>query len=451
MPDPVQEFIVAACVPLDSSHASGTLDLAEAILRQNPQISRASIYTAAILGDAQTVQRLLAEGPGTAIAKGGPHNWDALTYLCFSRYLRLDRERSDGFVRSARALLEAGASPNSGFFSPDHKPEPSFESVLYGAAGVAHHAGVTRVLLEHGADPNDGEVTYHSPEDTDNSAMKLLVQTGKLTQDSLATMLARKADWHDFDGIQFLLEHGANPNHMTRWGISALHQAIRRDNHLQNIEAMLDHGADPLLMSRADAKSSVSMAARRGRADALELFERRGTPIRLAGVERLIAACARNDSATIQSIVQHEPELVDELKADGGKLLAEFAGNGNTHGIRQLLDLGVAPDALYAEGDGYFDIARNSTALHVAAWRAQHSTVKLLLERGAPVAVLDGKGRTALALAVRACVDSYWTARRSPESVEALLRAGASVAGINYPSGYGAIDDLLKAHGAVGT
>jgi hypothetical protein len=50
-------------------------------------------------------------------------------------------------------------------------------------------------------------------------------------------------------------------------------------------------------------------------------------------------------------------------------------------------------------------------------------------------------------LAVTACVDSYWTNRRSPESVEALLRAGASINGVEFPSGYGEVDALLQAYG----
>lgn len=89
-------------------------------------------------------------------------------------------------------------------------------------------------------------------------------------------------------------------------------------------------------------------------------------------------------------------------------------------------------------------MAKDSTALHVAAWRARHAAVKLLIERGAPVDALDGKGRTPLALAVRACVDSYWMERRSPESVEALLHAGAAVSGVNFPSGYAEVDELLR-------
>ncbi|MGB0123143.1 MAG: hypothetical protein WBP63_06885 [Silvibacterium sp.] len=43
---------------------------------------------------------------------------------------------------------------------------------------------------------------------------------------------------------------------------------------------------------------------------------------------------------------------------------------------------------------------------------------------------------TPLALAIKACVDSYWKYRRTPESIDALLRAGAAIAGIEIPGGY---------------
>jgi hypothetical protein len=46
-------------------------------------------------------------------------------------------------------------------------------------------------------------------------------------------------------------------------------------------------------------------------------------------------------------------------------------------------------------------------------------------------------------LAVRACVDSHWKQWRSPESVAALVAAGASADGIALPTGYAAIDALL--------
>lgn len=454
--NPVAAFIEAACVPRDAMHSSGTLERAEAILVAHPDVASSDIYTAAILGDAAAVRRFLALDARNAKAKGGPYGWDALTHLCFSRYLRLDRTRSDGFVAAAKALLDAGASANTGWMETNHEPDPEWESAIYGAAGIAQHPELTRLLLERGADPNDGETPYHAVETYDNTVMKILVESGKLDDTSMTTLLLRKTDWHDYEGIKWLLEHGVNPNRATRWGRTAFHHAVLRDNSSEIIEVLLEHGADPTLVAeRPDtrqtagpAMSGVAMAARRGRGDVLEMIDQRGTPIELQGVERLIAACARNDSTKVRAIAEQEPELVRELVAQGGKLLAEFAGVGNTDGVRHLLDVGVDVNALTEEGDLYFDVAKNSTALHSAAWRGWPSTVKLLIERGALVNVLDGKGRTALALAVRACVDSYWKGRRTPESVEALLEAGASVGGVEYSSGYAEVDELLRAHGA---
>lgn len=444
--DPAWEFIEAASAPRDTGHASGTLERAEALLAAHPDVAGQDIYAAAVLGDDVLVRRFIAADARNATIKGGPREWDALTYLCFSRYLRLDRDRSDGFVRAATALLNAGADPNTGWFEDEHQPSPVWESALYGAAGVAHDAALTRLLVERGADPNDDEVPYHAPEGYDNGALRVLVESGKLTADSLATMLIRKHDWHDGEGARYLLEHGADPNHQRQWGFTALHHAIARDNRLDTISALLDHGADP---SRTrDGLSAAVMAARRGRGDVLQALEERGLDVPLNGLDRLIAASARNDAAAVPAIAAAEPETLGELLGMGGKLLAEFAGNGNVDGVGQLLDLGVDPGALFEQGDGYWGVAPRSTALHVAAWRMRPDVVKLLLSRGAPIDVRDGAGRSPLMLAVSACVDSYWWEHRTPESVAALLAAGASVDGVRYPSGYAEVDELLARHGA---
>jgi ankyrin repeat protein len=443
--DPVAAFLEAACVPLDGWHASGTLDEAEALLAAHPAIAGDSVYTAAVLGDEAGVRRCLAADPARATAPGGPRGWDPLTHLCFSRYLRLDAARSAGFVRAAEALLDAGASPNTGWYATDHDP-PEFESAIYGAAGVAHHPELTRLLLARGADPNDGETAYHTPETVDDRALQVLVESGKLTADSLTTMLHRKLDWFCYDAVAWLLAHGADPNRISHWGRRVLHHALGRTNPLRYFELLLDHGADPTLPAR-DGTLAPSIAARMGRADVLQLFERRGFPVALAGDEAFLAACARADETTARAFVAADPGLVARLQAADAAILADFAGAGNTEGVRLLLDLGFDLGSRTGRGG-----AQGDTALQVAVWRERLATVQLLIARGAPLEDVNRRGETALSLAVRAMVErSDWTPHGSADIVAALLDAGARVDSVaTFPSGSAEADTLLRRHGRQG-
>lgn len=422
----------------------GSLDAARQILADHPGLAHGDIHVAAVLADVAEVRRLLQQDRSLAMQPSPPYGANALVYLGLSKYLRLDPSRSSAFVATATALLDAGADPNSGFLTPG--PHPEFETAIYGAAGVAHHPALTALLLQRGADPNDEEVGYHSPEGYDSRAMQLVVETGRVTQANLAMMLVRKHDWHDREGVRWLLAHGASPNHERPGGLRALHHAVRRDNDAEIIALLMDYGADPTLLARG--VSAIALAARRGRGDLLELFEQRGFPIALNGVDQLIAACARHDTAGVRALVSQHPILVQDLRAEAGTTLVEFAMTGNQAGIALLLECGVQLTDLHRAGDGYWDLAPDSSALHAAAWRGWHSTVRFLVERGAPVNARDGNGRTPLSLAVKATVDSYWMERRSPASVQALLAAGAVLEGTRYPSGYHEVDALLAAHGA---
>ena len=425
-------FIEAACW-------HGTLERADAMLAEHPELRSSDIHIAAILGDEAAVRRFIAQNPASVTAKSPPWGGDPLNYLGLSKYLRLHPERTDDFVRTATALLDAGAPAHTGFWTTGQFPE--FETALYGAAGVAHNAPLTRLLLDRGADPNDEDAVYHAPEGDDLGALRVMVETGRVTPQNLLLMLIRKLDWHDYDGAKYLLAQGADVNTARSRGSPALHHALERDNRLQIIELLLDHGADPHAVD--EGRTAIALAARKGRSDVLEALERRGVPLDLHGIERLHAALARADAAEAHAIATGEPMLLREVLADGATLLSEFTLTWNNAGVRLLLELGVPPAARY-DGYGYFDIANDSTALHVAAWMLNAELVQLFLERGVPVNAVDGRGRTPLHLAVRACVDSHWTERRSSEPARLLLEAGASPEGVAIPSGYAELDQLLE-------
>ena len=459
--DPAAAFLRAASVPRGEDHdgSGATIDAAEAIRKAHRGVETSSIWAAAVFGDAAAVRGFLAKDAGLAAERGGVYAWDALTYLCFSRYLRAwrgDAGRMRGFVEAARALLDAGADVDTGWFDGIGEITPAWESAMYGAAALADNAELTQLLLDHGADPNDEETAYHAAESYDPAVLKVLLASGKLNEWAMTTLLLRKGDVHDAVGMKLVLEAGANPNQATQWGRTPAQHTLLRDNWLQNTAMQLDHWpmveVDGVLKPAPEVvnhdESMAWIAARRGRGDVLRLLRERGFPVVLDGVRGLVAACALGDEAEARRIAAERPELLDQLREKGGNLLSDFAGNGNVEGLRLLLNLGLDVGMTTRRGDPYFDVARGGTALHSAAWRGRHEAVRFLLERGAAVNAVDGRWRTPLMRAVSACVESYWMDRRSPESVEMLLRAGASVKGVRYPCGYDAVDRLLREHGA---
>ena len=90
--------------------------------------------------------------------------------------------------------------------------------------------------------------------------LQILLESGRLNTDSMTTLLLRKADWHDPEGIRLLLEKGADPNRLTHWRYSALHQSVRRDNAMEMIELLVEHAADPSLPNRSDGRSATAIA-----------------------------------------------------------------------------------------------------------------------------------------------------------------------------------------------
>ena len=122
-----------------------------------PELARASLHAAAAAGDVAGRARAAR---ATSHVLGGPHRWEPLLYLAYSRVT------GDGALEVARLLIDAGADVNAGFLWDGLSPP---FTALTGAFGRGEgdppphrdSLALARLLLEAGADPNDAQAVYN--------------------------------------------------------------------------------------------------------------------------------------------------------------------------------------------------------------------------------------------------------------------------------------------------
>ena len=154
---------------------------------------------------------------------------------------------------------------------------------------------------------------------------------------------------------------------------------------------------------------------------------------------KLLVSCVLARRQEAEEIVRCHPGIVQGLPSVDLELMPQYCWETNTNyeAVRLMLDLGF-PIAQIEHNHGY-------TALHNAAWSGDAALVELLIERGAPVDVIDPRySATPMGYAMHDLV----VARRHPEGefakvVEALLRAGSPLDLTHYPSGDAGVDAVI--------
>jgi ankyrin repeat protein len=396
MRDEVLSTFLDAAVPRpDSHHKSGSLQPAKKVLAEYPGLVDSSIFAAVTAGDLKVTQRLLAKDPSLASATGGVRNWPALCYLTFSRFLRDEKKRAAQFVKCAKLLLAAGADPNSSWPAPG---DPTYrETALYGAAGVANCAPLTKLLIEAGADVDDHEPLYHASEFNDNAALRVLLKA-KPDPKWVSYNLCHKMDMEDPAGVRLFIKHGADVNVLLENGLfkgsRPLHFAIYRRRSLTVFRLLLGAGADPNL---ADTKgvTPYQLARKLGLNSVAKLLRSKGGVDDLDTRAEFVAALSSGDRKTAEAMLRDNPGLKESLTESDHKLLVDAAEAGNAEGVRLMLDIGF-PIGVRGAGYGGWD----ASALDYAAWLGHAPIVRLLLKRGADPTVKHGYGGDALAAAI---------------------------------------------------
>jgi ankyrin repeat protein len=213
---------------------------------------RATALIAAITGgDVEAVRELVREDPGLASATDA----NGLPVILLALF---HQQRA-----AAEALLEAG--PELGILEaaaagradrvrellaadPGSIRERTPEGfTTLGLAAFLGGPDVVKVLLEHGADPDD---------DADNPFGVRPVHAAGAA--------------HDHETMRLLLEAGADPNQRQQGGFVPLHEAAHSDD-VEMARLLLAHGADPKLAAD-DGRDAIRIAADDGSTRVAELL-----------------------------------------------------------------------------------------------------------------------------------------------------------------------------------
>jgi hypothetical protein len=354
--------------------------VAARLLDEHPGLLGDDAHLACAIGDETRLRRAVGEDPQWIDRPGGPLHLPPLVAVTHSGFLRLPAFR-DRLHACARFLLEAGADPNQQVgnrWPPASPAAPSQEhplSALYGAAGQNHDPILTGLLLDAGANPNDGESLYHAVESHD--CTRRLLEAGARVAGSNA--LFRALDLDSLAVLRLLLSNGADPNEPApgapaAHGGAALLWAIRRRRSPAHIAALLEAGADPAATT-PDGVSAHVWALRYGLIEVAEMLDSAGDAPPLPHEERFLAACARGDAAEARRLQGERPDLPTALSEAQLRLLPELAATGNGAAVEVMVTLGWP--ITVAGGDW------QASALNHAVFRGDAAMTRFLLQHGA--------------------------------------------------------------------
>ncbi len=407
----VDRFIDAATS--DGRHARD-------ILADHPEIAEAGVYVALVLGDWRTVAAAIDTDPDRVTRKSGPQGCEPIVYVCFSRFSHPRSERHADLALTLRLLLNRGADPDTAAESEDGPL-----SCLYAVSGLLGNADMTEILLEAGADPDDGESLYHSTEHADLACLKLLLDHGAQVAGSNA--LKHMLDREDGEGVSLLLAAGSDPNEVSAEGDTALHWAVRRTRSPGIVAQLLDHGAD-IDAARHDGRTAYAMAVISGQTATAALLAKRGADTRLSPLDAFIAG---NDG---------EVPFASLNSASNARLLVEMAEAGNITAVTRLIDAGVPIDVKGGMGE---------TPLHWACWKGNADLIKALIDRGAPLEEREHSYNATPAGWLHHGAGAAGTGGDYARGARLLIHAGASMDGCRSKSGNAGLDAVLEKNGLI--
>jgi ankyrin repeat protein len=328
----------------------------------------------------------------------------------------------DGDVEAALEALEKGADITN--------------YIPLSFASVGGHTDVVRLLLEHGADPNEtrtddgatplwdassnghfdavklllkGGADANKPRSADGTT-PLFVATWQKHPDVVKLLLDRGANpnkaeiidgrtplWqasrmgHD-EVVKLLLDSGADPNKGNNNGDTPLWQASRKE-HDEVVKLLLDSGADPN-KGNNNGDTPLWQAIRKEHDEVVKLLLDRGADPNMArnGWTPLYMASLREHTDVVMLLLDHGADPNKARTDNGWTPLLIASENGYNDITEMLLDHGADPNKASTD-NGW-------TPLLIASENGYNDITEMLLDHGADPnkASTDG-GETPLYLA----------------------------------------------------
>jgi ankyrin repeat protein len=306
-----------------------------------------------VAADLAAVRGFLRRDPTLARRNGGPRDWPPLMYVTYSRA----EQNQQGAVAVAKLLLEFGASPDS------YSENLSGFTALTGAVGEGERGPVAcvphacaeelvKLLLDAGANPNQSQALYNAMLGHHlDKWLAVFVQYGLKAGDPANWNPDDKEPIFDFllsqevlhgkvELVRYLLEHGANPNAVSRYNHHSAHAVARLTGRAEIADLLEQFGARVEPPSVADQFRAA--CHQRNRTLGSELL--RLHPQLLQDRE-LFCNCAMVDVDTCLWLVQQGYDM-NTRNGSGQTVLHKYALWNNPGGVSTLLQHGADPEAM---------------------------------------------------------------------------------------------------------
>ena len=390
---PGSDFQQLACLNYFDSDRPANRERARAMIDAEPALGTRDIWSAACVGDSRAVANFLDADPALVEERGGYFDWEPLLYACYSR-LSLEGRST---LAVARLLLERGADPDAHYMWGG---QYRF-TALTGAFGEGEMGPVNqpehedrdelaRLLLDAGANPNDGQALYNTMFTPGSECLEMLLEYGLDGE--------HRNNWLLEDGGKLVDNPDTVLGYQLQWAV--------RKQHVERARMLVDHGAD-LAAASPDGYTLFEAALRAGQPDLAQYLSDHGAEkVELDSTRRFVSACMSADADAARLLLESEPGLVRETQSADPQLLVDAAGSNRLAAVRLMLELGFDPDT----GD-----STPTAPLHQAAFHGHLEMVKLLLAGGARPDARDAHhGGTPLewaAVAGQAEVEAYLASR----------------------------------------